>query len=114
MLEMLLNSAFYDSFKKVERQDIILPSPDVIEKDGDEIEKEEMRIEKPSKYQSDLKAIEHEFGPLQTGLCITTDLQKLLGICPRERKRIDAYRGLISYLEKEKEVSLIIKSRKTK
>lgn len=114
MIENLLNSAFYDSFTRVERQEII-PSPDVIEKDGGEGVKEEKKIEeKPSKYQSDLDALEHEFGSLQTGLCITTDLQKLLGICPRERKRIDAYRGLISYLEKEKGVSLIIKSRKTK
>ena len=113
MIENLLNSAFYDSFTRVERQEII-PSPDVIEKDGGEEAIEEKKIEKPSKYQSDLDAFEHEFGSLQTGLCITTDLQKLLGICPSERKRIDAYRGLISYLEKEKGVSLIIKSRKTK
>ena len=114
MIENLLNSAFYDSFTRVEHQDIT-PSPDVIEKDGEDEVKEEKKIEeKPSKYQSDLDALEHEFGSLQTGLCITTDLQKLLGICPRERKRIDAYRGLISYLEKEKGVSLIIKSRKTK
>lgn len=109
MINILLNSAFYDTVKKVERQEII-PSPDVIEKDGDE----EERIEKPTmKYQSDLDAIEQEFGSLKTGLCITIDLQKLLSICPRERKRIDAYRGLISYLEKMG-VTLTIKSRKTK
>ena len=98
MIENLLNSAFYDSFTRVERQEII-PSPDVIEKDGGEEVIEEKKIEKPSKYQNDLDALKNEYGELPTELCI--DLQELLRICPRDRRRIDAYSGLVSYLEKE-------------
>lgn len=35
-------------------------------------------------------------------------------IMPRERRRIDAYRGLVSYLEKNWGIELKITSQKTK
>ena len=49
---------------------------------------------------------------LKTGLCIEITLKELLEICPRERKRTDAYTGLVSYLSKELGIKLTIKSQK--
>ncbi len=49
---------------------------------------------------------------LKTGLCIETTLQEILGICPREKKRSDAYKGLTEYLKRSYDITLIIKSQK--
>ncbi len=70
------------------------------------------RIEKKDKYKEDVEALTRHFGGIQskTGLCIT--LQEILSICPRERKRSDAYNGLVSYLLEQYGVKLVIKSRK--
>ena len=65
----------------------------------DDIVKTDGKTTKPLKYQKDLEALKNELGELPTALCI--DLQELLRICPRDRRRIDAYIGLVSYLEKE-------------
>lgn len=78
----------------------------------DEIAKTDSKTMKPLKYQNDLEALKNEYGELPTELCI--DLQELLRICPRDRRRIDAYSGLVSYLEKEEGIKLKITSRKTK
>ena len=79
----------------------------------DVIAKTDSKTTKPLKYQNDLEALKNEYGDLPTtGLCI--DLQELLRICPRDRRRIDAYSGLVSYLEKEEGIKLKITSRKTK
>lgn len=66
-----------------------------------------------SKYQADIDAIESHYGKLYDGLTIETTLQELLPIAPRNRKRIEAYNGLVSELKK-RGVTLNIKSRKTK
>lgn len=77
-----------------------------------EVEKENSKIEKKNKYEEDVEALARNFGGIQskTGLCIT--LQEILSICPRERKRCDAYNGLVSYLLEQYGVKLVIKSRK--
>lgn len=62
------------------------------------------------KYESDIAALTAVFG---TGVCIDIELQELLKICPRDRKRIEAYNGLVSELAKRGTV-LTIKSRKTR
>lgn len=49
---------------------------------------------------------------LKTGLCIKTPLQEILGICPRERKCSDAYKGQAGYLKRSYGINLIIKSQK--
>ena len=69
------------------------------------------RIEKKDKYKEDVEALARHFGGIQskTELCIT--LQEILTICPRERKRSDAYNGLLSFL-KEKGIVIVIQSRK--
>lgn len=67
----------------------------------------------PNKHASDIEALEGQYGELKKGLIIETTLQDLLQICPRKRKRTEAYQGLISYLKKIG-VTLIINSNKTK
>lgn len=62
-------------------------------------------------FQSDLRSLVDRFGALQDGKIVEVGLQELLQICPRNRKRSDSYRGLISYLQKEIGVTLTIKTR---
>ena len=59
--------------------------------------------EKENKYDSDIANLR---------LLYRDSLQDLLRICPRERQRSDAYRGLISHLKSEYGIILTIKSRK--
>lgn len=66
------------------------------------------------KYDSDISALRDKYGDLFTnGLCITIDLQELLLIAPRNRRRIESFQGLVSELKKMG-IELNIKSRKTK
>jgi hypothetical protein len=76
------------------------------------IERGNSKIEMKDKYKEDIEALARHFGGIQskTGLCIT--LQEILTICPRERKRSDAYNGLVSYLLEQYGVKLVIQSRK--
>lgn len=85
----------------------VITTPDVIE---------ESSIPKiPKKYKEDIEALQAYFGDsFQTGLCIKINLQEFLALCPREHKRIDAYRGLVSYIEKNWGIVLKIISQKTK
>lgn len=64
-----------------------------------------------SKYEADIKALVAEFGNL-SGLCIEIDLQRLLEIVPRRRRRTDAYQGLVSELKSKLDCELKIHSRK--
>jgi len=69
----------------------------------------------PEKYQRDIEALRQKYGDaFKTGLCINLTLQEALTIMPRDRKRVDSYAGLISYLKREQGITLIIKSQKTK
>jgi len=65
------------------------------------------------KYQTDINALTQHFGVLQSGQTYTIELQDLLKICPRERRRTEAYQGLVGKLRIEN-IELIINSRKTK
>lgn len=62
-------------------------------------------------YASEIKRLEAEYGPFVNGMSITVELKKLLEICPRKRRRKDAYRGLQNALNNIG-VQLNIKSRK--
>ena len=69
----------------------------------------------PEKYRKDIEALRQKYGDaFKTGLCINLTLQEALSIIHRERKRIDAYSGLVSYLKKEWNITLTITSQKTK
>lgn len=62
-------------------------------------------------YADEIKKLEDEYGPFASGMCITVELKKLLEICPRRRRRKDAYHALQKTLN-EMGVTLNIKSRK--
>ena len=67
-------------------------------------------------YADDIHRLEdalNEGRPLDNGRCIDITLQDLLHIIPRKRRRIDAYRGLVSRLNKMG-VTLTITSNKSK
>lgn len=67
-------------------------------------------------YADDIHRLEdalNEGHPLDNGRCIEITLQDILQIIPRKRRRIDAYRGLVSRLNKMG-VTLTINSQKTK
>lgn len=67
------------------------------------------------KYDSDVKALRERYRvEFETGVCIRIPLKEILEICPRERKRVDAYAGLVSHLKREYGVELIINSNKSK
>ena len=51
--------------------------------------------------------------PLENGTCIEIALQDLLQIIPKKRRRIDAYRGLVSRLNRMG-VTLTINSQKSR
>ena len=62
-------------------------------------------------YADEIKKLEDEYGPFANGMSITVELKKLLEICPRRRRRKDAYRNLQKTLD-EMGVTLKIKSQK--
>ena len=67
------------------------------------------------KYDSDVEALKERYRiEFETGVCIRIPLKDILEICPRERKRVDAYAGLVSHLKREYGVTLKITSNKTK
>ena len=69
----------------------------------------------PEKYRKDVALLQSKYGDaFKTGFCIILTLQEALSIMPRERRRIDAYRDLQSYLKKDWDITLTIKSQKTK
>ena len=101
MLENLLRNIFGD--KNV--------SPDSKEVAG----KEKNGSKRSDKYDSDVKALKERCRvEFETGVCIRIPLKEILEICPRERKRVDAYAGLVSHLKREYGVELIINSNKSK
>lgn len=85
--------------------------PDVIEEKTAEIQE---GIKIPKKYQDDIEALREMYGEnFKTGFCINLTLKQALEIMPRERLRVDAFRGLISFLAKMG-ITLNITSQKTK
>ncbi len=91
----------------VEQHQVAVPA-------GDKEERLNSRRIEKKQYEKEVSILASHFGGLQeagtTGLCIT--LQEMLQLCPRDRKRSDAYRGLVSYLLKQYDVKLIIQSKK--
>ena len=76
---------------------------------------EEKDSEKENKYGSDIEALKLIYGVhFSTGFCIKVPLHDILRICKRERRRADAYTGLISYLKNQYGITLTITSSKTK
>ena len=72
----------------------------------------ELVIKSRKNYDDDIEALS-VFYPMEPGTSITIELQDLLLICERPRKRVDAFRGLVAELSR-RGVVLDIKSRKRK
>lgn len=69
----------------------------------------------PEKYRKDIASLQSKYGDaFKTGFCIDLTLQEALSLMQRERKRVDAYSGLISYLKRKLGITLTITSQKTK
>lgn len=69
----------------------------------------------PENMIADINALKRYIGQeLLSGLCITVTLKEMLTICPRERKKTDAYARLVAFLKDELNVTLLIKSQKNK
>lgn len=67
----------------------------------------------PNQFRDDVERLKAYVGAENwiAGLKMELTLQELLSICPRERKRSDAYKKLIAYLADELEIKLIIKTK---
>lgn len=108
MLGNLMNIFFDGTLEESSERQVREATPDVMEKSS--------TIAKPipEKYKKDVEALRKRYGEnFKTGLCIEITLKELLEICPRERRRTDAYTGLISFLKGKLGITLIIKSQKT-
>ena len=67
----------------------------------------------PEKYKKDVASLRSKYGDdLKTGFCIILTLQEALSIIRENGRRIDAYRDLQSYLKKDWDITLTIKSQK--
>ena len=80
---------------------------------GDAQDKQTTDLPKhPGSFDEDIRSLEKSLGPLESGQEINLTLQEILRICPRARKRTDAYRKLTSELDKRLGIKLIITSQK--
>lgn len=78
----------------------------IVEKDSEK---------KENKYDSDIANLRLLYRDrFDTGLTIESSLSDILRICKRERRKVDAYTGLVSYLKKVYGITLTITSNKTK
>ena len=75
---------------------------------------EEKSQSEKNEFESDIEVLKKRFGEFHVGKVIEITLQDLLTICPRNRRRTDAYDRLVKYVYKIYGVTLIIKSQKTK
>lgn len=108
MFENLINKILGLEREPIPNRQDTCTAPDVTEK---AVSSEPV----PEKYQRDIEALRQKYGDaFKTGFCINLTLQEALSIMPRERRRIDSYRGLQSYLKKDWNITLTIKSQKTK
>lgn len=78
-------------------------------------EKTATEIKIPKKYQDDIDTLRDMYGEnFKTDLCINLTLKEALEIMPKERARVDAYAGLISFLKGKMGIELNITSQKSK
>lgn len=73
---------------------------------------EERKI--PKRYRTDIPAIIEKWGDLDSGKVINTTLSEIFEICEREYRKRLSYYGLINYLKREYDVTLVIVSQKQK
>lgn len=68
----------------------------------------------PLQFRDDVEKLKTYVGDdnWKPGLTIELELRDLLTICPRERRRSDAFKKLIDYLKDEQKIELKIKTKK--
>lgn len=68
----------------------------------------------PPQFRDDVESLKSFVGNenWKPGLEIKLELKDLLALCPRERKRSDAFKKLIAYLKDELQINLTIKPKK--
>ena len=68
----------------------------------------------PPQFRDDVEYLKSFVGNenWKPGLEIKLELKDLLALCPRERRRSDAYKKLITHLKNDYQIQLIIKSKK--
>lgn len=62
----------------------------------------------------EVEVLARELGGLASGMKLEIDLHRILELCPRKRKKADAYLGLKKKLRDDYDVELLITSRATK
>lgn len=72
------------------------------------------KVRDMSKHDIDYDRLCCRYGEMKPGMTLEVTLKELLSVCPRTRRRVDSYRGLVSYLHDKKGIKLIINSQKTK
>ena len=75
------------------------------------VSKENSVIEKKSTNSREIEILSQEYGCLEEGMCIEIELNRILEILPRSRRRSDAYKGLRAKLKKLG-VELVITSKR--
>ena len=111
------SNAMFDEFinQILGDERVVVPSHQENKAEPDVIEEKTAEIRIPKKYQEDIESLKGIYqGDFKTELCINLTLQDALKILPRERKRVDAYRGLVSFLKEKMGIELNIKSQKSK
>lgn len=106
IIEYLTNKLEDSEMGFLSRQESV--EPDVI------VQNNTKKVIVPEKFRGDVEALEkYAESDLERGLCITVSLSELLTICPRERKRRDAFNALVHFLQEEMNVTLTIKPKNT-
>jgi len=108
---MLLNSmfsAFPGIWTEPKKDDVSAPIPEAQEKS----ECAPVGKVKQNPLTDDIERLEAEYGPLNEGMSLTVELKHLLVLCPRSRRRKDAYKKLQNVLLHDRGVILTIKSQK--
>ena len=85
----------------------------LVKEDQSGVKKVAIQNDDDEPFQSDINALVENYGALFQGMVIEIDLQTMLEICPRQRRRSDAYNSLVNYLGREHGVTLLIHSKKT-
>ena len=83
----------------------------LVKEDQSGVKKVAIQNDDDEPFQSDINALVENYGALFQGMVIEIDLQTMLEICPRQRRRSDAYNSLVNYLGREHGVTLMIKKK---
>lgn len=116
MFENLLRIVCQDRAIPVDRQEATHKPDVIVRKEGRDVVAEETGVgpgSVDSRYSADIEALKSVYGDLK-GQSISIDLQSLLSVAPRNRRRCEAYLGLQTMLRNKYGCTLHITSRKTK